>query len=150
MQVGGVGGSFDPAAMREMHQKMMSSVDTDDSSTLNLEEFSNLHAKLDAQRPDGVASVGSAQEIFAQIDTNGDGELTEAEMRTFRENNPPPPMLGSDTMASLLAVQEQSEDGWTSLLETLDSDDEEDSETTTDSEEDEDEIATSYFEGLSI
>ncbi len=150
MQVDGVGGGFDLAAMREMHQKMMSSVDTDDSSTLNLKEFSNLHEQMEAQRPDGVASPGSAEEIFSQIDTNGDGELTEAEMQTFRENNPPPPMLGSDMMASLLAVQEQREDGWTSLLETLDTDDEENSETTSDSDEDDDEISTSYFEGLSV
>jgi len=147
MQVGGVGGGFDPTMMQQMQQKMMSTFDADASETLNMEEFSSLHAKMDARRPEGVESPGSAEEIFNQIDTDGDGELTQGELQTFRENNPPPHRFGSDTMASLLAAQEQSENGWMSLVDALESDDDEAS---SEDDKDDDDTSSSYFEALSL
>lgn len=147
MDISGVNGGIDFAAMRQMREQMMAKIDTNANGSLNLEEFSELHSTMEAHRPDGVESPGSAEEVFAQIDTNGDGEASKDELKAFRDAHMPAPMIGSMSMNSLLMAQEQSsEDRLTSLLDALEGDDEDDDSGTT--SDDDNDSTTSYFEDL--
>lgn len=153
MQISGVGGGVDFAAMKQIHQQMMSKMDADGNGSLNVEEFSELHSKISANRPSGLEALGSADEVFVQIDTDGDGEASGAELKAFREANRPempPGMVGSDGMNVLLQAQETSADSsWATLLEALQSQDEED-EALADSgrDDNDDNASSSYFEDI--
>ncbi|NVJ96854.1 MAG: EF-hand domain-containing protein [Alphaproteobacteria bacterium] len=147
MTISGVSGGIDFAAMRQMQQQMMAKIDVDGSGSLNLEEFSELKETIDARRPAGVGAKGSAEEVFAQIDTNSDGQASTEELMAFKKSQMPSQMLGSMSMKSLLMAQEQSSgDRLTSLLDTLESDEEGD-ESDAVSEGDSD-ATNSYFEKL--
>lgn len=147
MSIGGISGSTpDYSAMRaEMEARMaerFKSDDADQSGGLSLEEFSNAKEKGPSGPggpggprgaggpkgpggpggPGGAAGIAGSQstteELFAQLDADEDGELTEEELAAAR---PPAPHgdFATDTLASLLSAQEEA--GSSSFLEMLQS-----------------------------
>lgn len=124
--VSAVGGSsgFSLASLQQTQrpspQERFASADADSSSGLSVEEYANF-------APDFVEDIESS---FTQIDSDGDGSLTEAELQSFAESEglqggpppgggPPPPPSGGgsseETTASLIdelleeySIEEQS------------------------------------------
>ncbi|MDA7949558.1 MAG: EF-hand domain-containing protein [Hyphomicrobiaceae bacterium] len=120
MSIGAISGNVpDFSSMRANFEKMQAQrfegADADKSGTLSLDEFKQAHANR-PQGPANVAGAPSAEEIFAEIDTDGNGEVSSEEFSSFKPPRPPggsgaPPAgggLASDTLASLLALQEES------------------------------------------
>lgn len=129
MSIGGVSGSTpDFSSMRaNMEAKMaerFASDDADGSGGLSLSEFTESHKNgppgggpggpggpRGAGGPGGAANVAgskpSAEELFAGLDSDSDGEITQEE---FAAAKPPAPYgdFASDTMSSLLSAQEDS------------------------------------------
>ncbi len=100
--------AIDFAAMRaEMKERIdakFEATDTDKSGGISLEEFKVSHA----ERASGaVNSAGSdnPEELFSQLDADGDGELTAAD-RTKSE--PPGGQFSPESFMALLGIQEQS------------------------------------------
>ena len=117
MPIGGLsGGTPDYSNMRARMQEMISekfqSGDADQNGSLSLKEFTKLHA----DRPHGPGgpeqSAGippRAEEIFARIDQNEDGQINEEE---FLAGKPPAPQgqFSSDALDLLLGLQELASD----------------------------------------
>lgn len=107
---------------------MFEETDEDESGTLSLDEFTATLSELGA-------SEDEISELFATIDEDGDGEISEAENAAFEEemqaNRPPPPggpggpppsgaLGGSDAaqqIADLLAASDADSSGTVSLEE---------------------------------
>lgn len=113
MSIGGISGSMpDFSSMRAQMQEKMAerfkADDTDQSGGLSLEEFANAQANR-TQGAGGPANVAGGpppvEEMFAQLDGDGDGQVTEAELA---DAMPPPPQgsFSADTLQALLAAQE--------------------------------------------
>ncbi len=113
--VSAVGGSssYNLASLQQTQrsspQERFSAADADSSNSLSVEEYANF-------APDFVDDIEGS---FNNIDSDGDGSLTEAELQSFAESEgvqggrppggrPPPPQSGSS-----------SEEEETSLIETL-------------------------------
>tara|TARA_R110000824_G_scaffold118960_14_gene272071 strand:+ start:190062 stop:190799 length:738 start_codon:yes stop_codon:yes gene_type:complete len=103
---------------------LLSNADEDGSGTMSLDEFAAAGPK--------DASADKAAEIFGEMDTDSDGEVTEDELSSFGESHRPPPPGGgrpemsgtSDTgssIAELLASASETKDTdeATSLAEIL-------------------------------
>lgn len=84
---------------------LMSKADSDGDGALSLDEFS-------AAKPDDVSSDQS-DAMFGEMDADGNGEVTQDEMKTFAESHgpgqaagagqmPPPPPLDDDSSGSSL------------------------------------------------
>lgn len=108
-------------------QNMFAKVDTDQSNSLNLEEFKAGAAhKAESQ---GVQAPSNIEDIFAEVDTDGNGELSEAEFTTMIENGPkgppPPPKdsskasMSDDTTKQLLELLEEATETSTDTSETI-------------------------------
>lgn len=106
------------ARIEQIRAQRFASADTDGSGALSVDEF---EAQA-ASSPFGAvleSQDGSAADLFASMDSNGDGELTQDEIRPPPNAEgampppPPPPQgaFGTDTLASLLALQESSSEG---------------------------------------
>ena len=107
MDISSMGSGMDLMAMREemaaMREQMMAKADTDSSGGLSIEEFT----EVAANRPMGGAESAegkSVEDIFAEIDADGDGELTSAEMEEHMEANRP--QMSAQTGAALTMLQE--------------------------------------------
>lgn len=107
MDISSMGSGMDFMAMREekaaMREQMMAKADTDSSGGLSIEEFT----EVAANRPMGGAESAegkSVEDIFAEIDADGDGELTSAEMEEHMEANRP--QMSAQTGAALTMLQE--------------------------------------------
>lgn len=137
MDISSTSSAMDLMAIREekaaMREQMMAKADTDSSGGLSIEEFS----EAAANRPMGGAGSAegkSIEDIFAEIDADGDGELTSAEMEEHREaNKPPAPQMSAQTGSALTMLQESLNTSSTedtslvdALLEQLEASDEED------------------------
>lgn len=72
--------------------ELFSSSDTDGSDTLSFEEFSQ-----SIQSPDGQDNTQRLEEMFAQADSNEDGELTQEELEAAMKENAPPPPQNTDS-----------------------------------------------------
>ena len=134
MDISSMGSGMDFMAMREekaaMREQMMAKADTDSSGSLSIEEFT----EVAANRPMGGAESAegkSVEDIFAEIDADGDGELTSAEMEEHMEANRP--QMSAQTGSALTMLQESLNTSSTentslvdALLEQLEASDEED------------------------
>jgi Ca2+-binding EF-hand superfamily protein len=114
MSIGGVSGSMpDYSSMRAQMQDALSerfkADDTDESGGLSLEEFTEAQANR-TQGSNGPANIAGkappAEEMFAQLDADGDGQVTETELS---DAMPPAPQgsFSTDTLQALLAAQEE-------------------------------------------
>ena len=137
MDISSTSSAMDLMAMREemaaRREEMMAKSDTDGSGGLSIEEFSETAANSPmggAESADGK----SVEDIFAEIDADGDGELTSAEMEEHMEaNKPPAPQMSAETGSALTMLQESLNTSSTeetslvdSLLEQLEASDEDD------------------------
>ena len=134
MDISSTGSGMDFTAMKDqmaaMREQMMAKSDTDGSGGLSIDEFS----QAAANRPIGEAESAegkSVEDIFAEIDADGDGELTSAEMEEHMEANRP--QMSAQTGAALTMLQESLNSSSTeensfidSLLSQLEASDEED------------------------
>ena len=134
MDISSMGSGMDFMAMREekaaMREQMMAKADTDSSGGLSIEEFT----EVAANRPMGGAESAegkSVEDIFAEIDADGDGELTSAEMEEHMEANRP--QMSAQTGSALTMLQESLNTSSTentslvdALLEQLEASDEDD------------------------
>lgn len=118
------GGGFDPSQMRAMMgnfnpqdmQAKMAEADTDGSGGLSIEEFqaTDMGAKITEAK---AAEGQSIEDVFAQMDADGDGELTQADREARMAERQA--SFSSDMMSTLLALQEESQAEETDLVETL-------------------------------
>jgi len=107
MHIGGMSGMTgrpDPAMMQ---QKMMARFDTDGNGGLSQTEFSSMHETISARRPNSPFASGTAEELFNQIDTDTNAELSPSEMRAFRKSNLPSSdfPIHANMMSTLLQCQ---------------------------------------------
>lgn len=126
MDISSASSTMDLAAIREemaaRREEMMAKSDTDGSGGLSIEEFSEAAANGPmggAESADGK----SIEDIFAEIDADGDGEVSSAEMEEHMEaNKPPAPQMSAQTGAALTMLQESlntSSTEETSLVDAL-------------------------------
>lgn len=74
--------------------------DTNSNNSINFEEFSSLEESEKAKE----MGLMSPEDLFSQIDTDGNGELTEVEATEFAKSEimGPPPGINSESMSMLL------------------------------------------------
>lgn len=110
---GGISGGQKPdfSEIQSRKTEAFNTANTDGEDGLSLEEFDQLRS----DSPFGSANGPSSEDIFAELDSDEDGILSEDE---FVNRQPPGPgsNFSSDTFASLISLQE---DGGSSLIETL-------------------------------
>lgn len=132
----------------EQRKNMFKSADTDSDGQLTIEEFS-------AAKPANAPAGGpSSSEIFASLDADEDGYLSEREVESGKTPPPPPPgpppsdsssdetsLLSTDMLSQILQALEESlsdtysisesddEDTTTTEAKKVDSESEDDSET---------------------
>ena len=114
MQVTGSCG-VSPTAMAQMRDRQFSRADSDRSGGLSLEEFASATrrrpaALAQAQANSAAAPAASAvRDAFGSLDSNGDGQVSAAEMAAAQR---PPPSGGFDSasFAALLGSQGGSDE----------------------------------------
>lgn len=82
-------------------QERFEAADADKSGALSLEEFQAAGPK-DADKAGRGGNRPSAEDMFAKMDSDGDGSLTQTEMETAFQS------MRSETKGALLAAQEES------------------------------------------
>ncbi|NEX23206.1 EF-hand domain-containing protein [Thiorhodococcus mannitoliphagus] len=71
-----------PPGPSQLSEQMVSALDTDSKGYLDVED---IQSAVDQLTTEADASVASAEEVFAALDGDGDGQVTEAELaETFR------------------------------------------------------------------
>lgn len=83
-------------------QERFEAADADKSGGLSLEEFQAAGPKDGEKVGRGGANRPSAEEMFARMDSDGDGSLTQTEMETAFQS------MRSQTKGALLAAQEEA------------------------------------------
>ena len=110
MQVSANSGAAALQQMQAMHQRMFADADSDADGSLTVDEFKSIGQNMPAGRSK-PAGAPSAEDMFAKLDTNGDGKLSAAEAE------PPRPQFAPESMSTLL--ESQSTDDQNSLLALL-------------------------------
>ena len=121
MQIGGTGGFDIQSMMSNMKNQAFQRGDADKSGGISQAEFADMGKNSPLS---GVISSSelSTADAFAQIDTDGDGNITQSEMNAFQpQGGAFSAGMSSDMMSSLLALQEQSGGEANSLLSLLNS-----------------------------
>lgn len=81
------------------------SIDTDGDGSISADEYENLIEKL------GITNAPSADEFFTRYDTDGDGEITGAEMDAGRSGDVPPVNISEDEMPAFSSDVDTDGDG---------------------------------------
>lgn len=102
MQIQGMMGGMDMAAMREMRAAMFAKADGDKSGGLSLEEFTKTAETGPMAKMAKMSGAPGIGEMFSAMDADGDGSVTAAEMDSMK---PPQSMMSGDTMSALLSLQ---------------------------------------------
>jgi hypothetical protein len=94
-------GGMSPAQMQQMQQKMFAKADADQSGGISLQEFTNTDqaAKSDAS---GRANGMDASKMFSKLDADGDGQLTQTEMKPPQDGRG---KLSPEMMSAMLGMQ---------------------------------------------
>ncbi|CTQ76543.1 EF-hand domain-containing protein [Roseibium alexandrii] len=103
------------AQIKERMTERFNSADTDGSNGLSLEEFNEASKDSPLNRA-GSASGLSSEELFAELDTDGNGEVTGDEFKD-RFNSRSGNGLAASMLPQLLSLQEQS-GGLSSMIDT--------------------------------
>tara|TARA_E500000318_G_scaffold40552_1_gene38856 strand:- start:1233 stop:1673 length:441 start_codon:yes stop_codon:yes gene_type:complete len=112
MDVSSIGsGYFDFAAMQARFQEKVTEADADGSGGLSFAEFEELEANRPAGPggpggPGSVAEEQTTEERFDSLDTNGDGEVTLAELEAGKPSFEP--TFSASNLTELLSAQEES------------------------------------------
>lgn len=112
MDVSSIGsGYFDFAAMQARFQEKVTEADADGSGGLSFAEFEELEANRPAGPggpggPGSVAEEQTTEERFGSLDTNGDGEVTLAELEAGKPSFEP--TFSASNLTELLSAQEES------------------------------------------
>ena len=113
MSVQGLGG-FNPA---QFQQRLFQQADADKSGGVSLEELTSVKA------PPGAPQGVDAAEIFARLDGDGDGSLSQSELKAPPFGNPSG--LSGEALSGLFASDAEGSDGISALLDLLSSSSEE-------------------------
>jgi Ca2+-binding EF-hand superfamily protein len=120
----GGGGGFDPATLSSLLGAQQSS-QSPAASLLGLAD-ENGDGSLGVDELSAALGVESSElaENFAQVDADGDGQVTEAELDTgmkamFERNGPPRPPSEADMVSALLSMADTDQGGSLSLTELL-------------------------------
>jgi len=116
MMIGSSGTGVDTAQIREIRAQLFKKADADQSGGLSLTEFTAVGQKVPAGPAEsaGTSASDAAKAVFDQLDTNGDGTVSEAEMAAARPSRDRGASdggsgLSADVLAQLLGPQEQSQ-----------------------------------------
>ena len=113
MQVSGSCGA-NSTAMAQMRDRQFSRADSDRSGALSLEEFASAARRGPAAFAGGQANSAAApadpalRDAFRSLDSNGDGQVSAAEMAAARQPSPPSDGFDSASFAALLGSQSDS------------------------------------------
>lgn len=105
MSISSISGSPYAAAgvsRQQRAQERFEAADTDKSGGLSLEEFQASGPKDAEKAGRSGGNRPSAEEMFARMDSDGDGSLTQTEMETAFQS------MRSQTKGALLAAQEEA------------------------------------------
>jgi Ca2+-binding EF-hand superfamily protein len=119
MYVDGGSNNLSWAELQQMRTQRFQAADTNGSGGLTLDEMLQSAGQNSPTGKNGP----SIEDIFGQMDTDGSGEVTQAEMEAFE---PPAPPMATDTASALLQAQEESSSGSnfaSQILSDLDTDD---------------------------
>ncbi|MDK9719845.1 MAG: EF-hand domain-containing protein [Rhodospirillales bacterium] len=113
MQVSSFGAMSNMQSFQQLREQMFAKADSDSSGALSLEEFSAIGQNL----PGGNNDSSKVQSRFSELDTDGSGDLSDAELEAGKPSMPP------DMAQSLLSLQESnSGTSLTDLFSTADAD----------------------------
>lgn len=98
------------SSLADLRQQLFTKSDTDKSGTLSLDEFKKLSEAMKSSGMTPLGGKGQSQEsAFAQLDKNGDGQLTATEMEAGAK-------LADQITAILLQIQEIKNGGMFSSM----------------------------------
>jgi hypothetical protein len=103
MNVSGMGsmGGMSPAQMQQMQQKMFAKADADQSGGISLQEFSNT-GQAEKSDASGRANGMDASKMFSKLDADGDGQLTQTEMKPPQDGRG---KLSPEMISAMLGMQ---------------------------------------------
>ncbi|WP_052711590.1 EF-hand domain-containing protein [Elstera litoralis] len=116
-------GGFSASAIAQQRQQIFQRADTNGDGKVDASELENdLKSNAPTDAPQGVSgSAPTSAEILSQLDSDGDGSLSEEE---FAKASPPPPPPGgkfdSSTASTLLSAQEDATNALLKLFEKSD------------------------------
>ncbi len=124
MQISGGAGAAQAAQIQQWRDRMFSRADSDQSGGLSLEEYSQVAARRQNTQsansagtpasssqslssPVGGPPGSAVRDACARLDSNGDGNISQAELAAARPSEPRG-QFQSDTFSALLSSQGQS------------------------------------------
>ena len=115
-------GGFSASAIAQQRQQIFQRADTNGDGKVDASELENdLKSNAPTDAPQGVSgSAPTSAEILSQLDSDGDGSLSEEE---FAKASPPPPpgsKFDSSTASTLLSAQEDATNALLKLFEKSD------------------------------
>ena len=132
--------------MKQMREQMFSKADSNGDGGLDIDEFKAMGKNLPAGKSD-QANNDKAADVFAKIDADGDGKITQSEMEAAKPKGPPP----GPPPGALLKIQEDagsSSSSLTDLLASLSNDDSSTTDTSGSSDTSRDNAVTAMLQKL--
>lgn len=115
MQISGLGGGgMSMSMLQNMQQQMFQAADTGNKGYLTVDDFQKMKG------PDGAPQLSATDKanIFKKLDADGDGKLTQDEMKPKAGDKPP--SMSADMMSSLLTAQSNAGDSASTQNDLLD------------------------------
>jgi len=114
--------------LQQGRQKGFDKFDADEDGSLSFEEFTSIGKNGGPQHAGGSGAVQSPEELFATIDADGSGDLSQGEMQAHHQSTMGGMMggsgqsrnqLDSGTLSQLLQFQETESAALDDMLATL-------------------------------